>query len=155
MFLCWGVFPGCSRGLDWALLMTGEEAVLICKPVSSTHGQHQRQSHLNIKEVAQMGKNIMWPILHRCVSTVLAGAVVALIFIIYAKLTDRHGSRTDPHTQSKHSDYFLYLDPVSAGVLRRTRRGAWLSPSLHVWINLLWTLTACQHLGKKIKIEQI
>lgn len=32
----WGeVFPLCRRGLDRALLMTGEEAVLICKPVSS------------------------------------------------------------------------------------------------------------------------
>lgn len=35
VFLCWVVFPWCRRGLDWALLITGEEAVLICKPVSN------------------------------------------------------------------------------------------------------------------------
>lgn len=45
-----------------------------------------------------------------------------------------------------HGDRFLYLDLVSAVVLQRTRRGAWLSQSLRFWINLLWTLTACQHL---------
>lgn len=35
VFLWWKVFPWRRRGLDWALLMTGEEAVLICKPVGS------------------------------------------------------------------------------------------------------------------------
>lgn len=50
---------------------------------------------------------------------------------------------------SQRYGHCRYLDLVSAGVLQRTRRGAWLSQSLHVWINLLWTLTACQHLEKR------
>lgn len=50
---------------------------------------------------------------------------------------------------SRRYGRFRYLDLVSAGVLPRTRRGAWLSQSLRAWINLLWTLTACQHLQER------
>lgn len=43
------------------MLITGEDAVLICKPVSSIYSKqivnsNQRTNHLNIKAVVQIGK---------------------------------------------------------------------------------------------------